>query len=222
MSYVTEIASGTTVLDVADKELLALRTSGNANKALVVNSNGDGYATYNLAGKLDIAQGSPNVGKALVVNSSGNVAVSALKTINNNSLVGSGNVTVLTEHQSIKTINGNSMVGSGNVTISSGAGGTYYGTTSTPSGASATVVTVSSDQNFSLKKGIILVVYSSNYRVWFPEYGNLTLNVNNTGAINVLTGNRRDQNYTLYSCTFIYNGSNWIQITYSSYVYSGD
>lgn len=49
----------------------------------------------------------------------------SIKTINGQSMVGSGNVNVLTEHQKIKTINGQSLVGTGNINISSSGSVNY-------------------------------------------------------------------------------------------------
>lgn len=66
MAYATELASGATVLDIADKDLYALRTQANANKLFGVNSAGTG------------------------------IEVKELKTINNNSIMGEGNITIET------------------------------------------------------------------------------------------------------------------------------
>ncbi len=60
----------------------------------------------------------------------------------------------------------------------SGAGGTYYATCSTAAATAAKVATVSADQGFVLKTGIIVVVQFS----YENTAAGVTLNINNTGA----------------------------------------
>ena len=84
----------------------------------------------------------------------------------------------------IKTINNESLLGSGNISISGGSGSTttWYGTCSTTASTAAKVVTCA---NFSLETGaIVAVLFTTANTAATP-----TLNVNSTGAKTIYVGN---------------------------------
>lgn len=119
---------------------------------------------------------------------SGNIAVQPtlvsgtnIKTVNNTSLLGSGNVAVqptLVSGTNIKTINGTSLLGSGDITISSGGGVIHYGECSTSGATAAKTVSISSFKSSDLVAGaMVLVKFTAANGVASP-----TLNVSGTGA----------------------------------------
>lgn len=84
----------------------------------------------------------------------------------------------------IKTINNESLLGSGNISISGGGGSvtTWYGTCGTSASTAAKVV---SCDNFSLETGaIVAVLFTTANTAATP-----TLNVNSTGAKTIYVGN---------------------------------
>ena len=95
-----------------------------------------------------------------------------------------GKQDALVSGTNIKTINGNSILGSGDLTISGGSGGsktTWYGTCSTTAGTAAKAVTCS---GFTLEAGAIIgVLFSTANTAATP-----TLNVNSTGAKSIYVG----------------------------------
>ena len=110
-----------------------------------------------------------------------------IKTVNNKSLLGSGDVEVqpiLVSGANIKTVNNESLLGSGNITIEGGGGGT----TTTWYGTSSTDASVSAKtvicSGFTLATGaIISVLFSTANTANTP-----TLNVNSTGDKTIYIG----------------------------------
>lgn len=104
-----------------------------------------------------------------------------IKTVNNTSLLGSGNVAVqptLVSGTNIKTINGTSLLGSGDIPISSGGGVIHYGECSTGASTAAKTVSISSFTASDLVAGaMVLVKFTSTNSASSP-----TLNVSGTGA----------------------------------------
>lgn len=92
----------------------------------------------------------------------------------------------------IKTINGESLLGSGNITISGGGGGTtgggnakiFYGTCSTAAGTAAKTVTCDSFTSSELVEGAVVLVTFGVINT--AAVGSLTLNVNGTGAYKIV------------------------------------
>ncbi len=98
----------------------------------------------------------------------------------------------------------------------------YYGTCTTAAGTRAKEVTVSSDQNFSLRVGTIVGVkfsYSNSYSN--ATASPITLNVNNTGAKNIWYNNTHSgagntgTNTTIYGYAnrvnyYMYDGTYWV------------
>lgn len=114
-----------------------------------------------------------------------------------------GGVNVTDDSENDKTV----------VTIAGGGvGGTYYATCSTAAATAAKEATVSSDQgDFILKKGIFVAIHFQNGNT----ATNATLNINNTGAINVyqmtngLTRVQPDSIRPSDIVTLFYNGTNY-------------
>lgn len=96
--------------------------------------------------------------------------------------------------------------------LASGNGGVYYGTCSTA--ADVVEKVVNCKHYHTLKAGDIIVVTFDNSNTQAQP----TLNVNNTGAVGVkmaYSGGIVDLGSTTqlsYTCTFIYNGANWLII----------
>lgn len=98
----------------------------------------------------------------------------------------------------------------------------YYGTCTTAAGTRAKVVTVSSDQNFSLRVGTIVGVKFSYSNSYSNAAANpITLNVNNTGAKNIWYNNTHSgagntgTNTTIYGYAnrvnyYMYDGTYWV------------
>jgi len=170
-----------------------------------------------------------------------------IKTINNQSLLGSGNITIsggggitteedpifsasaasgiqssdisnwnnkqsaLVSGTNIKTINNQSLLGSGNIDVSGGQSTktTWYGTCNTTASTTQKVVTCS---GFTLESGaIIAVLFSTANTVAQP-----TLNVNQTGVISIYVGNsavNSTTNVLKWSANtiiaFMYDGTYW-------------
>lgn len=104
----------------------------------------------------------------------------------------------------------------------------YYGTCKTAAATRAKVVTVSADQNFSLRVGIIVGVkfsYSNSYAN--ATASPITLNVNNTGAKNIWYNTTHSgagntgTNTTAYGYAnrvnyYMYDGTYWVWMNYGS------
>lgn len=116
----------------------------------------------------------------------------------------------------IKTINNESLLGSGNITIQGGGGDitTWYGTSTTAASTQTKVVTCA---DFVLTEGALIVVYFSNKNT----YGSLKLNVNDTGALNVYHRGAVSaaSNFVTWDAKsyvlFQYNGTGWVFLTAS-------
>lgn len=114
---------------------------------------------------------------------------------------------ILVSGTNIKTVNNTSLLGSGNISIEGGATTTWYGTSSTAAGTAAKVVTCS---GFALVKGaIVSVLFSTGNTAATP-----TLNVNSTGAKTIYVGSgtiNSTTNVLKWSAntliTFIYDGT---------------
>lgn len=163
-----------------------------------------------------------------------------IKTVNNTSLLGSGNVAVqptLVSGTNIKTINGNSLLGSGNITIEAGSDidvDTELSTTSTNpvqnkvitnalpdasqlsyygtcSTTADTQVKVVVCEEFTLKTGVSIRVKFTNAQTY---NGMSSLNVNSTGDIKVKSnGTVNAARYCWVAgevVSFTYDGANWI------------
>lgn len=123
-----------------------------------------------------------------------------------------GKQDALVSGTNIKTINGNNLLGSGDITISSGSSTnqkTWYGTCHTAAGTAAKVVTCA---DFALEDGVQICVYFTDANTSALP----TLNVNNTGAVDIgVNGNFGSARYMWQSCemvTFVYyeTDSVWI------------
>ena len=96
----------------------------------------------------------------------------------------------------------------------------YYGTCVTSRATNAKVVTC---DNFVLEIGCKIVVKFIDAAGEAPTSGNITLNINNTGAKNVYNKNSTQMTYS-YSgefrnsrvCEFTYDGTNYIWLNYDS------
>lgn len=107
----------------------------------------------------------------------------------------------------IKTVNGNSLLGSGDLEISGGAQTTWWGTSSTSAGTATKVVVC---EGFTLTAGaIISILFSVGNEAAVP-----TLNVNSTGVIPIRIGDSAPSwsNNTLKwsmgsVLTFVYDGT---------------
>ena len=103
---------------------------------------------------------------------------------------------------------------------------TYYGTCATAAGTKDKVVTVSTDQNFSLKVGTVVGVKFSYTNTYSSATANpITLNVNNTGAKNIWyntthsgAGNTgaatQIYGYANRMIYYMYDGTYWVWINY--------
>lgn len=98
--------------------------------------------------------------------------------------------------------------------LTSDAGGNVFvGSCDTAAATTAKVITVSSDQNFALKKGAVISVKVTNTNT----ANNPTFNVNSTGAKSVVyntavitTSNLNRAGYASRYCNYIYDGTNWV------------
>ncbi len=98
--------------------------------------------------------------------------------------------------------------------LTSDAGGNVFvGSCDTAAATAAKVITVSSDQNFALKKGAVISVKVTNTNT----ANNPTFNVNSTGAKSVVyntaaitTSNLNRAGYASRYCNYIYDGTNWV------------
>lgn len=102
----------------------------------------------------------------------------------------------------------------------------YYGTCSTSRATNAKVVTCS---EFVLEAGCKIVVKFTDTAGAAPTSGNITLNINSTGAKNVYNKNNTQMTYSHSGefrnnryCEFTYDGTNFIWLNYdSNSTYSG-
>ena len=127
-----------------------------------------------------------------------------LKTVNNTSLIGSGNVAVqptLVSGINIKTVNGNSLLGSGDLTIQSGGSkNVWFGFCTTTLAASEKVVTTTSG-DFELADGNIIIVNFSKTVIGSPK-----LNVDGTGAVDIYYYDDSERMYQMHSTiAFVYD-----------------
>lgn len=98
--------------------------------------------------------------------------------------------------------------------LTSDAGGNIFiGSCDTAAATAAKAITVSSDQNFALKKGAVISVKVTNTNT----ANNPTFNVNSTGAKSVVyntavitTSNLNRAGYASRYCNYIYDGTNWV------------
>ena len=93
-----------------------------------------------------------------------------------------------------------------------------YGDCTTARDVAAKTVTIS---GFKLKKGARVVVRFTTTTTTNPSSGNLTLNVNGTGAKNIVVGNSNKSTMTYANggefCNnvvrvFVYDGANWVYV----------
>lgn len=96
----------------------------------------------------------------------------------------------------------------------------YYGTCSTSRATNAKVVTCT---NFVLETGCRIIVKFTDTAGAASTSGNITLNVNNTGAKNVFNKNATQMTYSHSGefranryCEFVYDGNNFIYLNYDS------
>ena len=126
----------------------------------------------------------------------------------------------LTSHQSIKTINGNTMVGTGDVDVTERA--IWLGTCSSAAGEQNKVVTCT---GFTLKVGAVIGVeyaYTNTYSA--TAAAPVTLNVNNTGAKQIYYNNTATPtgtNTTVFGyanrCIFyVYDGTYWVWLSHGT------
>lgn len=117
----------------------------------------------------------------------------------------------------IKTINNESLLGSGNISISGGTGAitTWYGTCTNSATVSSKIVTCS---GYTLTKGAIISVLFS----YASSVGAFTLNVNSTGAKAVYKGSSTASSINPLKwnagtvVTFMYDGSYYKYLSSSS------
>ena len=128
----------------------------------------------------------------------------------------------------IKTINNESVLGSGNISISGGTAKTFYGECTDSGSTVAKTVTISNFTSSDLVTGVTITVkFSSNNTATSP-----TLNVSDTGAIAIkrygTTAVGTSTNTSWNSggiCELTYDGTNWVlndhlNTTYSTVTYS--
>lgn len=121
----------------------------------------------------------------------------------------------------IKTVNGNSLLGSGDVTISGGSTTTWYGTSST--GASTTAKSVTCSGFAKVKGAVISVTFTNPNTANAP-----TLNVNSTGASAIYKGNNvTSSSNPLHwganeTVTFMYDGTYYRYVSNSSDIVSDE
>ena len=114
----------------------------------------------------------------------------------------------------IKTINNESLLGSGNITVSSSSAGVWYGYSNTAQNTMDKAVTCN---GFTLEVGAIISVYFY-YASMEMQHSALTLNVNSTGAktVSVFGGATSAVNSLYWQAhdmlTFTYNGTYWVYI----------
>lgn len=96
----------------------------------------------------------------------------------------------------------------------------YYGTCSTSRATNAKVISCS---DFKLSAGVRIAVKFTDSAGTAPTSGNITLNVNSTGAKNVYNKNNSQMTYSNSGefranrvCLFLYDGTNYIFLNYDS------
>lgn len=104
-------------------------------------------------------------------------------------------------------------------TVARAKGSIYYGTCTTAAGTKDKVATVSSDQNFVLQVGSMVAIKFSNTNSYnAAPFSKITLNVNNTGALNIWYGPsdaNTGTNTTAYGLAnyinyYMYDGTYWV------------
>lgn len=122
----------------------------------------------------------------------------------------SGKQDTLVSGTNIKTVNNNSLLGSGDISISGGSKNIWYGICDTAAATQAKVVTTSSG-DFALTTGNMVRVKMTNAQTYS---GTATLNVDNKGAVNIT---RVGTNVTtIYFWVdgeivdFVYDGTNFV------------
>lgn len=127
--------------------------------------------------------------------------------------------TVITAHQDISGKANTADLGDGAYKNS----GVYYGTCATAAATKDKVVSVSTDQKFTLKVGAVVHVKFTNSNSYSATVDNkITLNVNSTGAKNIYygTGYPTGTNTTAfgaanYIMSYMYNGTDWVWVGFS-------
>lgn len=115
----------------------------------------------------------------------------------------------------IKTVNGNSLLGSGNVAIAT----SFYGTCSTAAGTAAKVVTLSDATGWSLKVGVIVGVKftatntASNPTINVNSSGAKSIYFNS--AV-ITTANLNKAGYANRIEYYMYDGTYWVWINWST------
>lgn len=123
----------------------------------------------------------------------------------------SGKQDTLVSGTNIKTVNNESLLGSGNISIAGGGSkNIWYGTCNTTASTAAKVVTTSSG-DFTLTTGNIVFVHASTANSY---NGTATLNVDGTGAKNIVSvGTTTTTRYYWKAgeaIAFIYNGTDFM------------
>lgn len=124
--------------------------------------------------------------------------------------------TVITAHQDISGKANTADLGDGAYKNS----GVYYGTCATAAATKDKVVSVSTDQKFTLKVGAVVHVKFTNSNSYSATADNkITLNVNSTGAKNIYygTGYPTGTNTTAFGAanwymSYMYNGTDWVWV----------
>ena len=128
--------------------------------------------------------------------------------------------TVITAHQDISGKANTADLGDGAYKNS----GVYYGTCATAAATKDKVVSVSTDQKFTLKVGAVVHVKYTNTNTYSATADNkITLNVNSTGAKNIYygTGYSTGTNTVAfgaanYIMSYMYNGTDWVWVGFSA------
>ena len=157
-----------------------------------------------------------------------NITISANNTISaSQPTVNNGRLTIQKNGTNVATFTANQ---SGNATanitvptkvseLTSDVGGnSFYGTSTTAAATAAKEVTVSSDQNFVLKPGVMVTFKAPNTNT----AQNPTINVNNTGAKSiwfntavVTTGSLNRAGQSGRPATYVYDGTYWVWVSWS-------
>lgn len=110
----------------------------------------------------------------------------------------------------IKTVNNNSLLGSGNISISSGSKNVWYGTSDTAATTQAKVATTSSG-DFILTTGNMVRIKFTNANTY---NGTATLNIDGKGAVNITrVGTTTTTRYFWTAgevVDFVYDGTNFV------------
>lgn len=156
-----------------------------------------------------------------------NPSTGAWNTVATTANIGNGTLTIQKNGTNVQTFTANqSGDATANITVptkvseltSDVGGNSFYGTSTTAAATAAKVVTVSSDQNFVLKTGVMVTFKAPNTNT----AQNPTINVNNTGAkpiwynsAVVATSNLNKAGQINRPATYIYDGTNWVWESWS-------